>query len=305
MRRDDIIDFGLVGLLTLMWGSAFAFIEIALRDFSPAMIAFIRIALAAVLIAVYAIVRHSGLPHSGRHWVLCAALGFFGFAAPFILIPYGQEYVSSGTAALLMAISPISTLFFAHFLTHDEKVTTRRMLGVSIGFVGIIILFGGDVALGGQMLIGGPVLIAAALCYAIAGIIMKQMSAFSATASSAGSLIMATLICIPALALRNDFAKLADVLNASSAALISLLVLAIGATGLAAIIVLILVRRRGATFTATSNYGVPACGVILGILFLEETARWNILVTLALIIAAIWLTSGKTQAPQTPRAERA
>jgi len=302
--RASPIDFALVGVLTILWGSAFALIEIALVDFSPAMIAFLRIALAAVLVAVYAIIKGDGLPRTRQHWALCFALGFFGFAAPFTLVPYGQEYVNSGTAAILMAVSPISTMLFAHFLTSDEKLTPRRTFGVTLGFLGIVILFGADAARV-NMSIGAAALVSAALCYAIAGIVMKRMRGFPDLSSSAGALIAATLICIPALALRQDFGKLDTIFSASFASLLSIAVLALGATGLAAILVLIIIRRRGATFTATSNYGVPAFGVLVGVVFLNEPLQWNILVTLVLILTAIWLTSNNGSKPEMASPEQA
>lgn len=297
MTRATAIDFTLVAILTALWGSAFALIEVALQDFSPAMIAFLRIGIGAVFVGAYSLLRGSGLPSSLRHWGYCFALGLFGFTLPFMLVPLGQEHVNSATAAILMAFSPISTLILAHFLTHDERLTPQRILGVVLGFCGVLVLFSdglGQTTMG----FGAAVLLGAAFCYAISGIIMKNMHSFADVPSSAGSLIAATLLCVPALSLRNDFQQISTVPDASPAALAAVLALAIGATGLAAILVLIMVRRRGATFTSTSNYGVPVFGVLLGALLLDETISWNILVTLALILVAIWLVRGRPQTPQ-------
>lgn len=297
MSRAATTDFMLVALLTLMWGSAFVLIAIALKDFSPAMIAFLRIALAAIFVAVYALLRGAGLPKSGTHWAYCFLLGLFGFTLPFLLVPYGQEYVNSATAAVLMAFSPICTLILAHFFTQDERLNARRLLGVTLGFAGIMVLFGGEMKLE-NMGIGAAALLGAAFCYAVSGIIMKRMRKFSDLPSSAGALVAATLLCVPPLALRNDFAKLGSVFEASTSSLLAVAALALGATGLAAILVLIIVRRRGATFTSTSNYAVPVVGVLMGALFLNETIGWNILVTLCLILVAIWLARG------TPKADK-
>lgn len=291
MHRATATDFLLVAFLTLMWGSAFVLIVVALRDFSPAMIAFLRNAIAAIFVGAYAFMRGAGLPKTAHHWGYCFLLGLFGFALPFSLVPYGQEYVNSATAALLMAFSPISTLLLAHFLTHDERLDARRILGVALGFVGILVLFGGELKLE-NIGIGAAALLAAAFCYALSGIVMKRMSQFADLPSSAGALIAATVLCVPALALRNDFAKLGSIFDASASSLLAVAALAVGATGLAAILVLIIVRRRGATFTSTSNYGVPVVGVLLGALFLDEAIGWNILVTLCLILVAIWLARG-------------
>lgn len=296
MTRATAIDFALVAVLTVFWGSAFALIEIALRDFSPAMIAFLRIALAAIFVAAYAIVAGQGLPRTGKHWAYCAALGLFGFTLPFMLVPYGQETVNSATASILMAFSPISTLILAHFLTHDERLTPKRTLGVVLGFCGVAVLFGGSLNIA-TMGIGAGALLVAAFSYAVSGIVMKNMRGFSDLRSSAGSLVAATFSCLPALALRNDFQALSSVLEAAPSSIAAIIALAVGATGLAAILVLIIVRRRGATFTSTSNYGVPVFGVLVGAIFLNETVGWSILVTLALILVAIWLVRGQPQNP--------
>ncbi|MEO0410614.1 MAG: DMT family transporter [Pseudomonadota bacterium] len=288
MSRAALIDFALVAALTAMWGSAFVLIEFALPEFSPAMIAFLRIGAAAIFVVIWALATGAGVPKTSAHWAKCAALGFFGFAFPFFMVPLGQEYVNSATAALLMAFSPISTLILAHFLTQDEKMTTRRLLAVVLGFSGILVLFGSGLDFK-TMGVGGGALLAAAFSYAIAGLVMKSLRTFSDVSSSAGSLITGTLWCLPAMGLRSDFAKITSVFDASSQAIISLVVLAIGPTGLATILVLWVVRRRGATFAATSNYGVPVFGVLLGAAVLGDPIGWNILVTLALILMAIWL----------------
>lgn len=288
MSRAAIADFILVAILTLLWGSAFVLIEFALPEFSPAMIAFLRIGVAAMLVCVWALVRGAGLPRSFDHWIKCIALGFFGFALPFFMVPLGQEYVNSATAALLMAFSPISTLILAHFFTQDEKLTRRRVLAVFLGFCGVAILVGGGLDFR-TMGFGASALVIAAFSYAIAGLVMKALVRYGDIATSAGALAMATLWCLPAMAIRSDFANLSSAVSASPKALWSLGVLALGPTGLATILVLIIVRRRGATFAATSNYGVPVVGVLLGAVILGEPIGWNILVTLGLILLAIWL----------------
>lgn len=297
MTRATAIDFTLVAILTVMWGSAFALIEVALNDFSPAMIAFLRIGIAAIFVAAYSVLRGSGLPSTLKHWGYCFALGLFGFTLPFMLVPLGQEHVNSATAAILMAFSPISTLILAHFLTDDERLTPQRTLGVVLGFCGVLVLFS-DGLDNASIGFGGAVLLGAAFCYAIAGIVMKNMYSFADVPSSAGSLLAATVLCVPALSLRNDFHQLSNVFDASIISLASIFALAVGATGLAAILVLIIVRRRGATFTSTSNYGVPVFGVLLGAVLLDEAIGWSILVTLALILVAIWLVRGRPQTPQ-------
>ncbi|MEM9288008.1 MAG: DMT family transporter [Pseudomonadota bacterium] len=288
MSRAAVFDYSLVAILTLLWGSAFVLIEIALPAFSPAMIALLRIAMAAAFMIAFSVYKGIGLPRTRAHWAKCTSLGLFGFALPFTLVSYGQEFVNSATAAILMAFSPIATLVLAHFLTADEKMTQRRLAAVCLGFLGIIILFGG--ALNVQTMgIGGLALLGAAFSYAVAGLVMKSMHQFSDIQSSTGSLTMAALWSVPALGLRGDFAKLPYIFQADTSALLSIAAMAIGPTGLATILVLIIVRRRGATFSATSNYGVPVVGVLLGAALLGDPLRWNILVTLLLILTAIWL----------------
>ena len=281
--------------LVVMWGSAFMFNSLALQSFSPAALVTTRLLIGAVVLAAVAI-------HFRVNWkaVNARLLGWFlamavvGNALPFYLIAWGQQYVSSSLAGILMAVMPIATLLMAHFLLEGEPLTRRRIAGFLLGFAGIVILMGpaslremgGDDA---TTLLAQIAILAAALCYALGTIIARLRPESDDLLTSTLVLGFATLITLPfSLA---DGPPLTAPLN--GVPLIATLFLGIVATGLATVVYFILLRRAGATFLALINYLIPVWALLAGVLFLHEAVTWPALIALAVILAGIGVSQAR------------
>src|SRR6202790_3126916 len=131
-------------LLSILWGGSFFFAGVLIKTLPPLTIVLLRVGLAAVILN--ALVRALGMrmPGSGRAWRAFFAMGLLNNAVPFCLVVWGQSHIASGLAAILNATTPISTVIVAHLLTPDEKMTGNRLLGVMIGFFGVVALIGPD-----------------------------------------------------------------------------------------------------------------------------------------------------------------
>jgi len=101
-----------------------------------------RVGLAAVAIWLWLRLRGVPFPRERRLWQTFAIAGLLNGALPFALISWGEQYISSGLAALLQATTPLFTVLFAHFLTRDDHITLRKLAGVGLGFVGVGVLLG-------------------------------------------------------------------------------------------------------------------------------------------------------------------
>jgi drug/metabolite transporter (DMT)-like permease len=135
----------LLGALAFSWGSGFLFVELALVDLPPVMIAMGRTAVATGVL--YAVARRQGhslpaLMGNGRLWLILTALAVVGHALPFFLIAQAQTEVDSNLAGIFIGATPLVTLVVVHFGTHDEKMTRTRIMGVAAGFLGIVVLLG-------------------------------------------------------------------------------------------------------------------------------------------------------------------
>src|SRR4051812_48505210 len=148
----------MLGALAAIWGAAFMLIEIGLRGFEPSALIFIRLASAALTLALVELAR-GRLPTTLRRlrpyaW-RPAFSGLVGVAAPFFLIAWGQQYVDSNVAAILNAAAPLFTVLIAALAVHSERVGGLQLAGFIIGFGGVVLVVGGAPGEGARSIAGG------------------------------------------------------------------------------------------------------------------------------------------------------
>ena len=295
LEKPHISDVVILFAIAFFWGSAFSFIEVALRDVTPITIAAARITVGALFL--YAVVKWRGytMPTDYANWHDMTITGLSGNAVPFVLIAWGQQYVDSSLTAVLIAIVPLSTLFFAHIFTHDEKITSPKLIGFLMGVFGLIALsIGEDFS---RLDASGAGIIAitlATLGYGYAGIHLRKLKHLRASVTAAGLLITSAVVTIPfALMLESPLS-----LTPSTNSLLSLLYLGIFPSGVAIILVSKLVFRMGATFAAPNNYISPIFGVAIGALLLGEQITQHMMIAVILILSGIAITRLKVRAKQ-------
>ena len=165
-------------LLSLLWGGSFFFAGVLIKTLPPITIVLLRVGLAALILNGLVKLLGTRMPGSGRAWRAFFAMGLFNNVIPFCLIVWGQSHIASGLAAILNATTPISTVIVAHLLTPDEKITGNRLLGVVLGFVGVVILIGPDLLQGLRTnLLAQLAVLAAAVSYAFAGVYGRRFKA--------------------------------------------------------------------------------------------------------------------------------
>src|SRR5436190_404729 len=120
-------------LLCLIWGSTWLFIKLGLEDLPPLTFAGIRFLIASLILLALLKIRGQSLPNSRRDWMLLATVGVMAFSLNYGLLFWGEQYISSGLAALLQATAPAFGLVIAHFYLPGEKMTAAKIVGVLIG----------------------------------------------------------------------------------------------------------------------------------------------------------------------------
>lgn len=285
-------DYALLVVLAAIWGSSFLFIKLAVIEIPPVTVAAARITIAALLLWAAARMAGQSLPRGWGVWGIIACAAVSGNAVPFTLIGWGEEHIDSGLAAILMATMPLTTLVLAHIFTSDEKLTTRKAIGVGMGLLGLIVLMGPDrlAQLGGDTLRELAVA-GAATCYGINALITKRLVHLPRRAVAASMLGVSAVMMIPASLMIDQ----PWMLNPSSTALGSLIVLGSLHTAVATMLLFVIVRRQGASFFSQINFLVPLFGVLWGALILAERPSANALVALALILIGIAVVRGKMQ----------
>lgn len=274
--------------LSLFWGLAFYLIAVALRGFPPLTVVWLRLFVGAIVL--YAIMRWQGgrLPMEIGWWNKFLLLAISGNLLPFSLISWAETRITSGQAGLLMALMPISTVLMAHFYVAHEQLTRRRLMGIALGFVGVVVLVGTEVLneLGAGQLVAQLAVLAATLSYAVNSIYTKRLPPINTLVVSTGSLIAGTVVLLPLILLLDRPWTLQPGADAWAAA-ISLGVLA---TGLATWVYFKVVSDCGPSFLSIINYLIPAIAFGAGIVFLGETAQALQFVGLAVILAGIALS---------------
>lgn len=282
-------DWGELLILVLIWGSAFAAIDIAVAVLDPWWLTAIRINLGTLMLLALLIGRGQRLPRDRYHWGWFMWLGAVGNVAPFALISFGQQFLASSLAGILMAAMPLMVIVLAHYLLPDEPLTFSKTFGFALGFVGVICLIDPGAILDlsfdrARAVAQGAVLLAAA-CYAFNGVTVRRMRPLPGLSLATGVMVAASL---QSLVLALWLAPIPT--STTSAATFALIALAIFPTALGAAIVYPLISRAGAGFVALSNYLVPICALLIGLIFLNETLAWLDYAGLALILSGVALS---------------
>lgn len=286
----------ILAIQSAVWASAFQAIKYALESFGPITIAAARILIAAMVLLAWAVFKGDKLPRDLSTWFSFLLIGLFNCALPFFLIPWGEQTLDSGRAAIFMASGPLIAILVARFTSNDEQITGYKAAGFVIGFIGVFFVIGVDTFAGGIGEIGPQLaIITAAASYAVSGAMVKRLSHLSGAMVAAGVLMSGCIITLPLSLLLES--PLANTQSVSSSALLALLYLGLFPTGAAFFVRFYLIRKHGYTFVAQVGYLVPIFSVMFGAILLDETISAAMIFGLCLILGGILLS--RRGAPKT------
>jgi drug/metabolite transporter (DMT)-like permease len=280
----------------LIWGSSFLFMKVALTGVSFTQIAWSRVILGALVLAVFMLIGRHRLPREPVIWVHFGVIAVFNCIIPHLLFAWAEQHVSSSLAAIYNSITPIATAVMVALVFRVEKLTRNQLVGIVIGITGVLLVIGpwqtgtltGD-------LYGQIACIVAGSSYGVAiGYLRKFVShrpipgttvAFMNIGMAAA--IMVVLTPIMALGpVRLDFWVVS-----------SLLLLGGLGSGLAYIWNIAVLRAWGPTSSSTVTYMLPVVGIVLGVVVLHETFTWNQPLGALLVLLGIVYTQGRLKLP--------
>ncbi len=265
------VAWGMLILLSIVWGCTFFFQEIAVKELPVFTIVAMRVVLAAtILFGILAAARES-LPRGWKVWRELALLALINNVIPFCLIVWGQKEIASGLASILNATTPVFTVLVAHFVTTDEKLSSMKLIGVISGLLGATILIGVELLEGlGTAVIAQVAVLGAALSYGISAIYGRRFLAMgiTPTATATGQLTAASFILVPVALVFDAPWRLQPPAPATIAAVIGL---ASVSTALAYYLYFRILKKVGATNLMLVTFLIPVSALALGIFVLEET----------------------------------
>jgi len=280
-------DLGSLVLLSLLWGSAFLFIDVIVEEVEPLTTVAARLLIASLVLAPAAWLTRSGLPPPSA-WGAVALMAVLNNAVPFSLITAAQEHIDSSLAAALIGTMPLFVLLLT-MATGTESPTWERSLGLGIGFVGAVVIVGPDLTdITDSSSVSQLAVLAASLSYAVSTVVARQWAHGPPLSLSAAQLVIAALVMAP-IALIVEGPHDGGLSLRVAAALIAL---GIGGSGLAYLLFYALVQRLAATQVALVSYMIPVVAAMLGWAVLDERIAPSLFVGLALIIAGVAAVNG-------------
>jgi drug/metabolite transporter (DMT)-like permease len=275
-------------LLASIWGASYMLIKIGLRDMSPEMVAFARIALAAAVLMPIAAAQGAFTGLRDRLGVI-AIVGAVQVAGPFLLIPIGEQHIASALAGILVATTPIFTALLAIRIDHEERSEGLRLVGVGVGVAGVVLLFGVDLGGSSAALLGGLAVVLASVGYSIGSFVVKHRLSHARPLGVVASVMTASalMLLIPAIVT-------APSSEPGLGPIVAVVALGVFGTGVAFVIFYLLIGTVGPARTMIVSYLAPGFAVVYGAALLGESISVATLAGLALIVGGSWLAVSGT-----------
>ena len=278
-RRDAI----LLLVLSSIWGGSFLFIKVGVGELEPSVVALSRVAIGAALLLTL-IPRRGGFAPMREHLLPLAVLGVFNNAVPFWLFGFAEKSIDTGLTAIIQASAPLFTVILASWIDRTQRVTGARLVGLFVGFVGVVLLIG--LQSGGD-LVAAFAVIGVALCYAFSVLFAGRTTrGVSALHVSFGQLAFASLLLAPL-----GLAQLPQEVP-STHVLLAMLALGALGSGVAYLLYFTIIASAGASKAILVTYLVPAFALVYGALALDEPITASGLAGLTLILTGTALATG-------------
>lgn len=288
-------------LLALIWGSSYMFIRIGVAQVPPFQLVFIRTAMAAIGLTLVVYGRGKRLPTDWRSLRDLLFLGIVNTVFPFALITWGETRIESSLASVLQATSALFSLVVAHFTFADEPMTWRKVIGLGVGFFGVIVLASRSSGHSSSEitpfmhLLGQLAIVISSLCYAIGGVYGRKamQNRLEPIVTAAGAMLVAAVVTGLIAYGAPLWGGVAPVglTYLSPNVLGVLLALGLVNTFGAYLIFYSLVATLGAARTAMVTYVLPVVGLLLGAIFLAEPIDGRLLLGAILVVGSIGISN--------------
>jgi drug/metabolite transporter (DMT)-like permease len=277
-----LTDWGLLTAIALIWGSSFLFMEIGLRSFEPGVITLARIGLGAGTLALLpkarSAVEREDLPR-------IAFLGIIWMAIPLLIFPVAQQWITSSVTGMINGAMPVFTVLWAIYLMR-KLPGWRQLLGIGLGFLGMLLVFAPELEVGGDQLIGALLVVLAVSFYGLASNLSVPLS------QKYGSLPVVFRAQLVALAFVAPIG-LWQIPGStwSWESVLAMLPLGMLGTGAAFALMATLTGRVGGPRASVAIYFLPIVAIVLGVLILSESVEPIAVAGVLLVMAGAWIAS--------------
>jgi drug/metabolite transporter (DMT)-like permease len=281
-------NWGLLFLLSLLWGSSFFFYKVLVAALPPVTVVLGRVGLAAFALNLLLLARGERLPRD--RWKDFLISGVLNNVLSFVLICWGETRITSGMASILNAVTPMFVVVIGHYVTHDEKMSWSKIAGIVLGIAGTIILVGPQAFSGASAVLGELAVIIASIFYAMGGLYSRHFRGLPPLTAATGQLTAATAILIP-LSLAVD--RPWTVPMPGWEICMSLLVIALVNTATAYLVYFRLLASAPVTHASLVTFLIPPIALLLGALVLHESITFQAVAGMAVIATGLAALDGR------------
>mgnify|MGYP001279512255 FL=1 len=276
-------------LLGTIWGSSYLFIKIAVGGVPPLALVEVRLLLGAAVLLVVRWWARQAWP-ACRVWPHLVVMAVIGNVVPFLLIAWSEQHIDSGLASVLNATTPFCTVVFAVLAFRTESLTVAKTAGLVLGFLGVAVLSGADLAAVRTASAQAELaVLASSACYGLGFAYARRFLHGAPLALAAGQIGLAAVLLLPVALWSGEFPRL----RPTAAELLALVVLGAVSSGLAYVLYYRLIASAGAVVASLATYLMPPVGVTLGWLGLGEPVGWRLLAGVLVILVGMAMVQGQ------------
>jgi drug/metabolite transporter (DMT)-like permease len=284
-------------VLALIWGCSFYFIKLGLEALTPAGVALSRLVLGLVtMLVISAATRTRLAPRAVWLPLFVAALAMTSI--PWFLFGYGEQHISSALAGIINGATPLMTLVAILLVFPEERPTRQRMIGLAIGFVGVLLVVGVWQGLGGGTWLGIGSCTLAICCYGFSFPYVRRHLTGGPNASTLPPIALATGLMIMGTLQAGLLTAVTGFSHATIGppTVLGMLALGVLGSGIAYILNFRVISRSDATTASTVTYLTPLVAVIVGAVVLNEQITWNQPIGGLLIVLGAAIAQGLVRA---------
>ena len=290
INQPSIVSYILLFSLAIIWGVNFLFIKIAVKDVGPITNVFCRQFMSSIILYICMRLTGNKIILTRTYLVFYVSIGALGSAIPFYLISDAERIIDAGIAGVLMSPMPLITLALSALILKDQNINLIKVLSFILAALGLVVLFGFEnlSKLGGSNRVeffSQIFVLLAAICYGVNSIVSKLVPKINFISLATGTTIASTIIISPFAFFYEPF-WLESFTNPSLTAII---IQGLFATAIANLLFFKIIELQGPVFLSLINFMIPLIAYFSGVLFLNEIIRVNVLVSLAMILFALYL----------------
>ena len=273
-------EWGLTGIIGLIWGSSFLWIALGVESLDPGVVAFSRVALGAIALAAFPRARK---PIARSDWGRIGLVALFGNAAPAVLFAIAETELDSAVAGMITAGTPLLSLGIASLVLR-QLPRTVQVIGMALGFIGTILMAVPSLSGADAAPLGVGLVLVATVGYAVNSNLLVPLQH-----QYGGPTVMLWALVVSSVALAPYGALTIDDSEFTTSSVVAVVILGVVGTGLVRALATTLAGRVGGPRMTSTTYLIPVVAIVLGVVFLDETVSPLALAGVAITLSGAWL----------------